>query len=304
MSHFTVGVITKGKPTIEDIDKALAPYSESIDVEVFTSKEDIIKKEKQEIQKYKESIYAEFLADPIKYKERYPNPVHLNYIENEFPKKLEWTDEEIYQDAIKYEDSENIMEDGSIRSTYNPNSKWDWYQIGGRWAGSIKVLKDSVSGKEMTRGASSLIHGMNGGFDNYTTVDSEVVCVDSARIKDIIQRDTANIEKLKRKWELIVEKQDPINEDEQKILEFNLYKPEYFVEKYGTKERYIDLESQFTTYAVLDKNGVWHESGQMGWFGVTSASPDEEVAFKENYKKFVFDNAEEDDWLTVVDCHI
>ena len=29
-------------------------------------------------------------------------------------------------------------------STYNPKSKWDWYQLGGRWAGRIKV-KEGVS---------------------------------------------------------------------------------------------------------------------------------------------------------------
>ena len=28
-------------------------------------------------------------------------------------------------------------EDGSILSTYNPMSKWDWYEIGGRWRGGI-----------------------------------------------------------------------------------------------------------------------------------------------------------------------
>lgn len=28
-------------------------------------------------------------------------------------------------------------------STYNPKSKWDWYEVGGRWAGSIK-LKEGV----------------------------------------------------------------------------------------------------------------------------------------------------------------
>ena len=26
---------------------------------------------------------------------------------------------------------------GVISSTYNPNSKWDWYRVGGRWDGSI-----------------------------------------------------------------------------------------------------------------------------------------------------------------------
>ena len=36
-------------------------------------------------------------------------------------------------------------EDGVWRefSTYNPDSKWDWYEVGGRWAGQIQV-KDGV----------------------------------------------------------------------------------------------------------------------------------------------------------------
>src|SRR5699024_9687342 len=31
--------------------------------------------------------------------------------------------------------------DGSWRSysTYNPKSKWDWYKLGGRWSGMIKL---------------------------------------------------------------------------------------------------------------------------------------------------------------------
>jgi hypothetical protein len=29
---------------------------------------------------------------------------------------------------------------GTVRSTYNPDSKWDWYVVGGRWSGEI-VLK-------------------------------------------------------------------------------------------------------------------------------------------------------------------
>jgi len=30
-------------------------------------------------------------------------------------------------------------------STYNPNSKWDWYQVGGRWTGYFK-LKENTKG--------------------------------------------------------------------------------------------------------------------------------------------------------------
>jgi hypothetical protein len=29
-------------------------------------------------------------------------------------------------------------------STYNPDSKWDWYQLGGRWSGMIKLKGEAV----------------------------------------------------------------------------------------------------------------------------------------------------------------
>lgn len=29
---------------------------------------------------------------------------------------------------------------GDLLSTYNPNSKWDWYSVGGRWNKYIKTL--------------------------------------------------------------------------------------------------------------------------------------------------------------------
>jgi len=34
-------------------------------------------------------------------------------------------------------DSSELDADGNCLSTYNPDSKWDWYQIGGRWDGCI-----------------------------------------------------------------------------------------------------------------------------------------------------------------------
>lgn len=34
-------------------------------------------------------------------------------------------------------------------STYNPNSKWDWYQLGGRWSGffKLKAGKEGICGE-------------------------------------------------------------------------------------------------------------------------------------------------------------
>jgi len=102
------------------------------------------------------------------------NKAHIDYLENEFPKKLTWTDEELYQYGIDGYDTEDIGTDGEVYSTYNPNSKWDWFVLGGRWSGSIQ-LKDGAKGKS----------GKSGTFGNPTGIDQ-------ARKKDI-----ANLDKLK-----------------------------------------------------------------------------------------------------------
>lgn len=33
-----------------------------------------------------------------------------------------------------------VEEDG-IYDYYNPDAKWDWYEIGGRWSNALKVKK-------------------------------------------------------------------------------------------------------------------------------------------------------------------
>ena len=38
---------------------------------------------------------------------------------------------------------ENIGDNGELYSTYNPNSKWDWYQVGGRWSGMLKTKNEN-----------------------------------------------------------------------------------------------------------------------------------------------------------------
>jgi hypothetical protein len=45
------------------------------------------------------------------------------------------TPEQRYQEAVDF--VEDFDESGRPISTYNPDSKWDWYVIGGRWDGWI-----------------------------------------------------------------------------------------------------------------------------------------------------------------------
>ena len=138
MSHFCVYVFHDKNTSVSEL---LAPYDENIELApyVLYTKEQAIAKVRSDMEKYRDSIYKEYLADPIKYKEKWGNNKnHINYIENEFPKILNWTDEECYEEIAKWKREDGLVaEDGSILSKYNPKSKWDWYQIGGRWSNSV-----------------------------------------------------------------------------------------------------------------------------------------------------------------------
>ena len=148
MSHFTVYVFSKDNGN--DIEDLLAPYDENIEMSPYVkyTKAQAIAKVRKDLEDYKHSwIYEEYLRNPEAYREKHKNNKdHLNYIENEYPKRLKWTDEECYEDMAQYARADGMVDDeGNLLSTYNPKSKWDWYVIGGRWSGNLK-MKD---GKEV-----------------------------------------------------------------------------------------------------------------------------------------------------------
>lgn len=141
MSHFTVMVIG------DNPEEQLAPYNEHIEMPRYVkyTREQLIEKGKKSIESYKNGMYAEYLSDPEKYASKCsPNTGHLDYIKNEFPLKLSWSDDQIYEEEIKYYEPEEIGPDGEVYSTYNPKSKWDWFVLGGRWSGLIQASIGNV----------------------------------------------------------------------------------------------------------------------------------------------------------------
>ena len=132
MSHFTVLVFTKedGKT----VDELLAPYDEHIEYAPYVkyTKQQAIDHVRKEIEDFKHGLYAEYLKDPVAYEKNCHSSAHFDYMKNIFPQKLEWTDEECYEDLRKYYEDDMVDANGNLLSTYNPNSKWDWYSVGGR----------------------------------------------------------------------------------------------------------------------------------------------------------------------------
>lgn len=142
MTHFKVMVV--GNDHVGQLEK----FNSEIVVPRYVryTKAQLIEKERKEIEGYRTTVYAEYLKNKEAYvRSCHENVKHLDYLDNKFPKMLKWKAPRLYKEAIKFYDPEDIGADGEVYSTLNPDSKWDWYTVGGRWAGLLK-LKDGIVG--------------------------------------------------------------------------------------------------------------------------------------------------------------
>lgn len=271
MSHYSVLVCMDESVSLECL---LEKYNENrvVDKYIQYTKSELIAQERRSLQDFYDCSYSEFLKDEKAYREKFKDNLgHLKYISETFPKIYNMSDDELFKylvDMYEYE----LDEKGNVLSIYNPDSKWDWYVVGGRFSGLLR-RKDT----------------------------EESVDFGYARELDF----SPNHDEYKRAlrfWEICVDGEKPETEEEKTFA--MIYKKEYFLRKYGSKEEYAKIQSEFTTWAVLTPNGEWYEPGQMGWFGCSSASEEEEFQFLKDYSKFI-EKAIENNWyLTVVDCHI
>ena len=266
MSHYSVAVFTK--PNGKSLTDLLAPYDENLEVEsyIYKTREDIINNGI----KYKNDIKE----GKIKLSEYNQDIYNANDTDSLFNAVCKY---------YEYKPDEN----GNVWSTYNPDSKWDWYSIGGRFPGKLKSNKGQ--------------HGDGSAFHSNPMVYGEF---DSARVGDIdfsMDMDTYN--NAIRYWEVAVEKQ-PLKEGEDPDDFINYYRDGFFEEYYRDKETYAKIMASTTTFAVVTPDGKWHEKGQMGWFGASSETADESLDWDLHYKERFIDNAEPDWTLTIVDCHI
>jgi len=252
MSHFSVAVFTE--PNGKSLEELLEPYNENIEVEPYVA-----------------MTKEEALARIAEYEDKYP----------EYKTK---TDEEKIRDWFGYH---YFDENGNPMTTYNPDSKWDWYSIGGRFPGKLKANNGS--------------HGEGSAFHSNPMIDGEF---DSAMVKDIdFSLDMEEYDKAIRYWEVVVEKQS-LKEDENSDDFHNWYKEDYYTDYYKDKETYAKICASCSTYAVVTPDGKWWSKGDMGWWGMSSETGDESLDWDLHYKERFIDTAAPDWTVTIVDCHI
>lgn len=288
MSHFAVAVIIKREESVDfdyfvesKVSELLAPFEEmEVPKYMKHTKEELIKIGREDIEKYKNTTYAEYLKDPEAYEAKCENEGHIEYLKVEFPKMLNWTDEEVYQNELRWYDEEMIGKDGEVYSTYNPLSKWDWYSIGGRWNGLLPIKYNDM-------------HTIN--YEGIECVEEPYWMVNVAIMSDI------EFNRLPTKDEVI-----ELKSDWESILNNEFFYPkEYFIEKYKDFDGHLKSLIEFSTYAVLTPDGKWHEPGKMGWFGISSASDKEQEEWdKTFFDKYIAPYNDDDHIMVIVDCHI
>lgn len=222
----------------------------------------------------------------------------------------------------------------------NPNAKWDWWVIGGRWKGFFPV-RPGIEPRV----------GESGAFRNDARPGrSDIVRVQELDLDTIARETRESAERFFLDYRWYVDHPNgppPPGQEDNKLFEWDtrdralhlgLLRVEQgpaqardageraiswsgknldpkderlrwtdiatvFDDKDEFLRRYIDCFNPIASYAALDADG-WHAPGEMGWFGCSDATPESVVQFKKTFVERFIRSALPTDTLVGVDCHI
>ena len=272
MSHFNLHVLTDDEPDENLLDTLLAPYDENA-----------------EVAPYLDQTLTRAEAEKL-------------YSENEGTGKLETFIENWYG---AHAAARRTTPNGDVidtYTTYNPESKWDWWTVGGRWEDSLL----GADGKDIVE-VSDLGH-------------SAAVAEAEERYRGIYREFLAATEGLERPTLLpheMAEKQGiPVQQAHENYSALpwvraadgvskkhelgGVFTPWAHVFWADTEEEFLaEHATPDVPFAYIDRSGVWKSPEDMGWFGASVK--------KSSHAEYVKEYREARDastWLAVVDCHI
>lgn len=290
MSHFTVmAIIRKGADY--DLEELMAPYDENMEVAPYVrrTKAEIIARKREEAAHVAHDIkVANSVRDEAEYQCAEGVRYRYGYVTSDEGRAcaalVGKSDDEVFEAAK--EDYGNLDEDGNYVSTYNPDSKWDWYEVGGRWDGSL-ILKEGGSTDE----------------DYAGQIDWDAMFRLSPERREYLSAFWDEYVLGKLPAGMLDRSAKEVDDYLEGRFGFIMYKREYYLERYEDKEEYLRRMGTWTTYAVLDENG-WHAPGEMGWFGCSDETAEAQRDWEENFRARFVDTLDPEDTVVIVDCHI
>lgn len=275
MSHFTVLVITDNEPTAETLHAALLPYHE------------------YECTGYKE--YTQFV------------PEDMDELQKDFAKHGE--EGQSFDDFVPEWNGAEKNEEGVWGRLTNPNAKWDWYQVGGRWSGSLltnsgeRVDSCKLSDLALTEMLDEAEKGANRWYDDFEEITKDKIFPPAPW--KTFRGDYDDIEEARAAYREYSAVTAVTTEEAQETLGFFFFDDVLSYSRYhnGGREAYVSYKrnSALSSFALL-KEGAWIERGDMGWFGMVADEKDPD-AWQAQFTKALLD-LPSDAWLTMVDCHI
>jgi hypothetical protein len=314
MSHFTVLVIG------DDVEKQLQPYHEY----ECTGIEDEYVIDINMDEEVKEYLERELFVGPRKNNGKiddqyYEDRANEELVEWKKMTRLEYfqskdmTPEEIEEEIRDYHGFEK-REDGSWYNRTNPNSKWDWWVVGGRWAGFFKLKENSEGeagspsyfGPEPEEGYVDIVKKKDIDFEGMFKESEEKSAKSYDEVWEVI-KDTP----VSESWESVRERLTNIDDarefykNQERIKAFNKHMgPFSDIEKYEVeRDVYIQREKNRTlaTYAVV-KDGKWYAKGEMGWWAVSTNEVDQND-WNQKVMELI-ESVDDETLFTLVDCHI
>lgn len=234
-------------------------------------------------------------------------------------KVVESEDQVDRQGAHKYGFA--IMKDGQLVKAVNrtnPNKKWDWWVVGGRWSGHLKLKpgangvlgRPGVLGSRSNDGPGYADQALKGAVDfdgmrdeaaqkageRFDAVHAVIAGRQFTTWAQAREAYPDDIDAAREAYNGQTVVQDLCKSE---LLGFFSDPADYLV----PREQFLQAarDAAVTTFALL-KDGQWHERGRMGWWACVS---DEKPADAWNREfSALLDSLPDDTLLTVVDCHI
>ena len=239
---------------------------------------------------------------------------------------------ETFDSYVKEYHGYRLNDQGQYGYYSNPNAKWDWWSIGGRWMGHWPAKA----------GAKTRL-GEPGVFGNEAPEDG----ADIIRIKDI-DLESAEVstndkveEFLKEYAEYYASGKEPddsypfsgprsdglsvglvdcLDEDEitneiratcklrkwdrEGPARYDVLKPLPEGEKLEEFKQFLrDQFNRLRTFAYLDEENGWVEPGTMGWWGANDSDTESRKEYSKGFMRWLR-GGNQDDWVVTVDCHI
>jgi hypothetical protein len=322
MTHYTMLVARKDES--ESLDDILEPYNENREVEPY--------EQHCSCDKYSTNTDAREIAN-----QRYGKTLEQLRVEHDaiLDNQPTWQEfiagwSAIYEEARRahplWEKPDPECEDcngtGVCKSTYNPASKWDWWQVGGRWSGTLllkngvrvdeakvrdidfEAMREEKRQRAAKRWDEAEAWVKWGGLTmpKYLELCGKEDRAEARAWHETLRQKYAAVQQRKATAggfaAIEVDQMEMPATDWFDFLWFEAPKPG------TTREKYMDDNAlDCLTHGFVDLEGKWNEDGKMGWWGIQLT---ENAGFPEIYEGWLMQMQAEhpDAILTCIDCHI